>query len=223
MVRVKDLPKVDRPREKLLKYGPQKLTTSELLAIILRSGIKNINVMELASQILRKFGTINIKNISVEELKEIKGLGPTKISEIIACIELGKRLQEDKKPLVALTPQAVFDSLKDIRNHKKEHFIAIYLDTRNQEITREIISIGTLNSSLVHPREIFEPAIRHLAASIIIVHNHPSGDASPSKEDMFITEKLIQSGILLDIKILDHIIIVDQGYISFHEKGLLFK
>ncbi len=221
MVKIKDLPRVDRPREKLLKYGVDKLSTTELLAILLRTGIKGKNVIELSNQILKLFGTEKMKDISIDDLHKIKGLGKVKSAEIIACIELGVRLMQKTQQLVALSPQAVFDSLKDIRSLKKEHFIAIYLDTKNVEIHREIISIGTLNASLVHPREVFEPAIRHTAASIILVHNHPSGDTTPSHEDTIITNKLIECGILLDIHILDHIIVSSKGFISFKEQGLL--
>jgi DNA repair protein RadC len=221
MVKIKDLPRVDRPREKLLKYGQSKLTTSELLAIILRTGIKGKNVIELAKSILKTIGSNNIKTIPASDLRKIKGLGVSKTAEIIACIELGKRLTKDKEQLKVLSPQDIFLSMKDIGNQKKEHFVAIYLDTRNQEIAREVISIGTLNSSLVHPREVFEPAIRNLAASIIIVHNHPSGDLNPSHEDLLITKKLVDSGNLLDIHVLDHVIISRQGYVSLKEKNLI--
>ncbi len=221
MVKIKDLPRVDRPREKLLKYGPVKLSTTELLAILLRTGIKGVNVIELSNKILTLVGTENIQYITISDLRKIKGLGPVKCAEIIACIELGKRLLQEKQPLIAISPQAVFDSLKDIRGLKKEHFIAIYLDTKNQEIAREVISIGTLNASLVHPREIFEPAIGNLAASIILVHNHPSGDTKPSEEDILVTKKLVDSGKLLDIHVLDHIIVTNAGYTSFKERELL--
>ncbi|MEK7577512.1 MAG: DNA repair protein RadC [Patescibacteria group bacterium] len=221
MVKIKDLPRVDRPREKLLKYGPAKLSTTELLAILLCTGIKGVNVIELSNKILKLVGTENIQHIAIADLRKIKGLGPVKCAEIIACIELGKRLLQEKQSLIAISPQAVFESLKDIRGLKKEHFIAIYLDTKNQEIAREVISIGTLNASLVHPREIFEPAIRNLAASIILVHNHPSGDTKPSEEDILVTKKLVDSGKLLDIHVLDHIIVSARGYMSCKEKGLL--
>ncbi len=221
MTKIKDLPKVDRPREKLLKYGPNKLTTTELLAILLRTGINGLNVVELSNNILKLFGTENIQHITIADLQKIKGLGPVKSSEIIACIALGKRLLKEKQPLHAISPQNVFDSLKDIRSLKKEHFIAIYLDTRNQEIHREIISIGTLNASLVHPREVFEPAVRNVAAGIILVHNHPSGDLKPSHEDMLITKKLVDSGELLDIHVLDHIIVTKDSYASLKEQDLI--
>lgn len=217
-MKIKDLPRVDRPREKLFKYGPSKLTTTELLAILLRTGIKGKNVLELSSQILKLFGIEKVRSITLDNLRKVKGLGDVKGSEIIACIELGKRLLQEVQPLTAISPQAVFDSLKDIRHLKKEHFIAIYLDTKNQEIARDIISIGTLNASLVHPREVFEPAVRNLAASVILVHNHPSGDLKPSHEDLLITKRLVDSGNLLDIHVLDHIIVCSGAYLSFKER-----
>lgn len=221
MTKIKDLPKVDQPREKILKYGPAKLSATELLAILLRTGIKGLNVVELSNKILKLFGTENIQNITITDLCKIKGLGPVKSAEIIACIELGKRLLEEKQPLQAISPQIVFDSLKDIRSLKKEHFIAIYLDTRNQEIHRETISVGTLNASLVHPREVFEPAIRNTAASIILVHNHPSGALQPSTNDNLLTLRLKDAGNIIGIEIKDHIIVSNVGFLSYKEKGLL--
>lgn len=220
-MKIKDLPRVDRPREKLLKYGSDKLSTTELLAILLRTGIQGKNVVELSNQILKLFGTQSLQDITIADLKKIKGLGNVKAAEIIAAIALGKRLLVEKIPMKALNPEAVFDALKDIRHLKKEHFIAFFLDTKNVEIEREIISIGTLNASLVHPREVFEPAIRVSAASVIIAHNHPSGDVTPSQEDIQITKKLMDAGNLLDIHILDHIIVSSHTYMSFKEKGLL--
>lgn len=221
MVKIKDLPRVDRPREKLLKYGPGKLTTTELLAILLRTGIKSMNVIELSAYVLKTLSSSRLPTITIEELKKIKGLGPTKASEIIACMELGKRLLKEKEQLKAISPQAVYESLKDISVHKKEHFIALYLDTRNQEITRETITIGILNASIVHPREVFEPAIKHLANTVIVVHNHPSGDPTPSHEDLLVTKQLKDAGTLLDIPLSDHLIITKSGYWSFKEHGLM--
>lgn len=221
MVKIKDIPIVDRPREKLLKYGPSRLTTTELLAILLRTGIKGMNVVQLSNNILKLFGTNNVQHVTMDDLKKIKGLGPVKRAEIVASIELGKRLLKEKAPVQMMTPQAVFESLKDIRNLKKEHFVAIYLDTQNREIHREIISVGTLSASLVHPREVFEPAIRHLAASIIVAHNHPSGELKPSHEDILITKKLVDSGKLLDIHVLDHIVVTKSEYMSMKERNLL--
>lgn len=218
---IKDLPKVERPREKLMQYGPEKLSNSELLAILLRSGKKGENVIELANKILKRFSKDELPNLTFNDLKDYSGLGPAKACEIIACFELGKRLLKDKKAEIYLKPKEIWEELKDLRDHKKEHFVIFYLDSRNQEIKREIISVGSLNANLVHPREVFEPAVRHLAAQIVLAHNHPSGDPEPSEDDLEITKRLTESGKILGIEVVDHIIITKTGFISFKEKKLL--
>ena len=223
---IKELPKVERPREKLMQYGPEKLTNSELLAIILRSGTKEENVVELASKILKRFSANELPNLTFNDLKDHPGLGPAKTCEIVVCFELGKRLLKDKKAEIYLTPKEVWEELKDLRghkkeHHKKEHFVIFYLDSRNQKIKREIISVGSLNANLVHPREVFEPAVRNLAAQIILAHNHPSGDPEPSEDDLEITKRLVESGKILGIEVIDHIIITKTGLMSFKEKGLI--
>ncbi len=221
-MKIKDLPKVDRPREKLGKYGPGKLNNSELLAILLGSGIKGLNVVELSNRILKQFGGKNLSKITFEEFKKVKGLGPTKAGQIIAALELGKRLLKDEKSRSVLTPTDVWAATKDIHNHKKEHFLIFFLDSRNTQIGKhEIISVGTLTASLVHPREVFEPAIACNAAQIIIAHNHPSGDTEPSEEDLKITKRLSEAGKLLGIELLDHIIVANKGFKSLREQGLL--
>ena len=220
-MKIKDLPKIERPREKLEKYGPEKLSNSELLAILLGTGTKGVNVVELANKILKKFNGDKISKANVGELKNTFGLGTAKACEIVACFELGKRLLNGKKAVLLLSPQDVWNELKDIRDNKKEHFVIFFLDTRNQEIKREIISVGTLNSSLVHPREVFEPAVKHLASHVIIAHNHPSGSSDPSEEDLNITKRLVESGKLLGIEVLDHIVVTPAGYFSFKEKKLI--
>lgn len=220
-MKIKDLPKIERPREKLEKYGPEKLSNSELLAILLGTGTKGVNVIELANKILKKFSGDKISKANVEELKNTFGLGTAKACEIVACFELGKRLLNGKKAVLLLSPQDVWNELKDIRDNKKEHFVIFFLDTRNQEIKREIISVGTLNSSLVHPREVFEPAVKHLASHVIIAHNHPSGSPDPSEEDLDITKRLVESGKLLGIEIADHVVVTPASYFSFKEKKLI--
>ena len=219
--RIKDLPKVERPREKLIKYGPEKLSNSELLAILLRSGKKGENVVELANKILKRFGAGKLPYLTFDEIKDYPGLGPTKACEIVACFELGKRLLKGKKARIYLKPREVWEELRDIRGHKKEHFVIFYLDSRNQEIKREIISIGSLNANLVHPREVFEPAVKNLAAQIILAHNHPSGDPEPSEDDLTITKRLVEAGRIMGIEIIDHIIVTKNGFLSFKEKQLL--
>lgn len=219
--KIKDLPKIERPREKLIQYGPERLSNSELLAIILRSGKKGENVVDLANKILKKYKAENLPGLDYKELKDVKGLGPAKACEIIACFELGKRLLKGKVAGLYLKPEDVWKELKDIRDYKKEHFVIFYLDSRNQEIKREVISVGSLNANLVHPREVFEPAVKNLAAQVIVAHNHPSGDSEPSEDDLTISKRLIEAGKILGIEVMDHIIVSRNGYFSFKEKGLM--
>lgn len=220
-MKIKDLPKIERPREKLEKYGPERLSNSELLAILLRTGGKNINVVELAKKILGKFSGNGLPKANVKELKNTFGLGTAKACEIVACFELGRRLLQHKQSALLLSPKDVWEELKDIRDNKKEHFVVFFLDTRNQEIKREVISIGSLNANLVHPREVFEPAVRYFAAQIIVAHNHPAGDPSPSKEDLVITKQLVDAGKLLGIELKDHVIVSKTTLFSFKEHKLL--
>ena len=221
MPKIKDLPKIERPREKLEKYGPEKLSTSELLAILLRTGSKGINVVDLSKKILNKFPKNSLTKASFEDLKNTFGLGKTKSCEIIACFELGRRMLKDKKSNLVFSPKDVWENLKDIRDNKKEHFVVFYLDSRNQEIQRETISVGILNSNLVHPREVYEPAVKNLAAQIIIAHNHPSGDPEPSEEDIQITKRLTEAGKIMGIEILDHVIVTKDRFSSLKEKNII--
>jgi len=220
-LRVKDLPRVERPREKLMKYGPAKLSHSELLAILLRSGKKGQNVVELAGKILKRFGKEKLPRLGFEELKNYPGIGPAKACEIVAAFELGKRLLKDKKAALYLTPDDVWQELKDLRELKKEHFVVFYLDSRNQEIKREVISVGSLNVNFVHPREVFEPAVRNVAAQIILAHNHPAGNPEPSDDDFKITKRLVEAGKILGIEVIDHIIVTKSGFLSFKERNLI--
>lgn len=221
IMRIKDLPKIDRPREKLEKYGPDKLSDTELLAVLLRTGVKGLNVIELSKKILRKFSGEKLVEAEFKELKKTFGLGSVKACEIIACMELGRRLLKDKKVELILAPRDVWENLKDIRDNKKEHFIVFYLDTRNQKIKREVISVGTLNANLVHPREVFEPAICHTAAQILIAHNHPSGDTKPSDDDFEVTKRLLEASKILGIEIIDHVIVSENSFLSLKCEGLL--
>ena len=166
---IKDLARIDRPREKLVRYGLNRLSDVELLAIILQTGTKGESVLEFSSRILRKNGLSSFSQLELKQLKDIPGMGHAKACGLSACIELGRRIFTGKKTELKqmLDPKDVFNSLKDIRDKKKEHFVVFYLDSRNQEIKREIVSIGTINSSIVHPREVFEGAIKHLASNVI--------------------------------------------------------
>ncbi len=220
---IHDLPRIERPREKLIKYGASRLSNIELLAVILRTGKKGESVLALANRLLRKFSLEKISEFSYGEFRKISGIGPAKACELLSCVELGRRIFENKKVNISqlLSPQDVFDNLKDIRVSKKEHFVVFFLDSRNQEIKREVISIGTINASLVHPREVFEPAVKYLAVQVILAHNHPSGDLEPSEEDLTVNKRLVEAGKLLGIEVLDHIIVTKNSFISFKEKGLL--
>lgn len=214
MPKLKDLPKIDMPREKLEKYGSNKLKDYELLAILIGSGIKGLNVLELSKKILKLIYKVGVKNILLEDLLKIKGLGKAKASQVFAMVELGKRLNDENR-IEILSPQDVWNACADIRDSKKEHFIAFYLDTQNRLIERQIISIGTLSSSLVHPREVFEPAVKLSAASIIIAHNHPSNDVEPSVEDREITNRLKEAGKIIGIEVIDHVILSKSCYTNF--------
>lgn len=220
-MKIKDLPKIERPREKLEKYGPEKLSNAELLAILLRTGSKGINVIEMANKILKKFGKDGLDKALFADLKNTFGLGSAKACEITACFELGRRFLQNKKCQIYLSPEDVWREMKDIRENKKEHFVVFFLDSRNQEIKREIISIGSLNASLVHPREVFEPAVRYLAAQIILAHNHPSGNAEPSEDDLGLTKRLVEAGKILGIEVIDHVIVAKNSFASLKEKGIV--
>lgn len=219
--KIKDLPKVDRPREKLIQYGPGRLSNSELLAIILRSGKKGENVIDFAEKILKRFKSVNLPELTYKDLIIIPGLGPAKACEIVACFELSKRLIQKKIDKLYLSAEDVWKELKDIRDNKKEHFVVFYLDSRNQEIKRDIVSIGSLNANLIHPREVFEPAVKNSVAQIILAHNHPSGNTEPSEDDIDINKRLIEAGKILGIEIIDHVIVTKRNYLSFKQRGLI--
>ena len=220
-MKIKDIPRVERPREKLIKYGPQRLSNSELLAIILGSGKKGENVLQLAKKILKNLSPNKITCVSVGYLTDILKIGQAKACQIVACFELGKRFLKNKTISFVMAPKDVWKEMKDVRNNKKEYFVVFYLDSRNQLIKKEVISIGTLNTSLVHPREVFEPAIKNFASQIIISHNHPSGENKPSTEDIQTTKRLVEAGKILGIEIIDHVIVTNDDYFSFQENQLI--
>lgn len=220
-----DLPETERPRERMLQLGADAISTSELIAILLGSGIKGLSVTQLAAQILSFFGSLEkLSQASVEELCQIKGLGKAKAIQLKAAFTLGLRASKEALPLRLKVdnPKVAYNLIRDeIENEKREHFIAIFLDTKSFLIGYEVIAIGTLSQALVHPREVFYPAIRRKAASLIIAHNHPTGDPTPSTQDLEITRQLIAAGRLMGIPVNDHIIVGKADYCSIKMKGLI--
>lgn len=209
------------PREKLLRLGAEALKSEELLAIMLRTGCKGKDVLGLAREILIKYPADKFAKLTYKELSQIRGIGLSKAATIKASFELAKRCIEGACYPPLSKPSDVLPIVSDLRVQKKENFVVFYLNGRNQVISRETISIGTLNASLVHPREVFEPAIRQVAAGVILCHNHPSGLSDPSEDDIEITNRLVEAGKIIGIEVLDHIIVGGEGYLSFKEKGLI--
>jgi DNA repair protein RadC len=214
---IRDLPTEERPRERLQRLGESSLSTQELIALVLGTGI----------QLIPHFGSLeNLSKCSLQELLKIKGIGLAKACQLIACFELGKRMQKNNTSQKVLhkinNPETVFHLLKnDLQEKKKEYFIVMSLDTRNHLISADTISIGTLNSSLVHPRETFDCAVHRNAAQIILVHNHPSGIPEPSEDDISITKRLVTAGKIMGIEVLDHIIIGKDEWFSMKEKRMM--
>lgn len=220
-MRIKDLPTIERPREKLERYGPGKLSVAELVAVLLGTGSHGMNAIELARKLVLKYPERSLTSASLAELQSTFGLGLGKACQLIACFELGSRYFTNQSQASLTSPADIWRAVSDIASRKKEHFIVFYLDSRHQEIAREVISVGTISASLVHPREVFEPAIRNLASSMIVVHNHPSGNLEPSAEDLAVTVRLVDAGKILGVPLLDHIIVSRHGYLSLKEKGHL--
>jgi DNA repair protein RadC len=222
---VRDLPRQERPRERLQKFGPEALSAQELLALIIGRGIPQKSVMSIAQELLVRFGNVRaISHATIEELSQIKGIGLAKAAQLKACFELGKReeLEPELKNFDIKDPESVVKAIRaSIKDKAKEHFKLILLNPRNKIIGISTISIGTLNASLVHPREVFKDAIVHSAASVVLAHNHPSGDPEPSEDDLKITKKLVESGKILGIEVIDHIIIGKNNFCSYKERGLI--
>jgi len=218
---VRDLPRDERPRERLQKVGVENLSTQELLALIIEKGGRGQTVLTLAQNLLAHFGNLqNIKNANIEELKKVKGIGFATACKLQAAFKLGEKAESHITNFGEKIerPENVFRLLKnEIGNKKKESFYILSLTTRNKLISVDKVSTGTLSASLAHPREVFLPAIKNSASSVIIVHNHPSGDLDPSEDDLEITKKLIQSGEILGIDVVDHVIITQDSYYSFKE------
>lgn len=223
MIKIKELARHEMPREKLIERGPQNLRDHELMAILLRTGTEGKDVMQVSVEILRKFPTKKLLALSFKDLAGIRGVGAGKASLILAAFELTKRaleVEDNNFPTIISAKDAVAQ-LQELRIAKKEHFAVLCLNARNQLIHKETVSIGTLNASLIHPREVFKSAIDHLAASIVIAHNHPSENIEPSKDDMDATKRLQEAGRILGVEVIDHVIITKNDYSSLKEKNLM--
>lgn len=215
MTKIKDMPKVDRPREKFLEGGADSLTKGELLSILLGSGIKGVNVKKLSEQILKKFGN-ELFNATVDELCQIKGIGQAKALQIVSAFSLIKRINDEQKPQenLILSTNDALSFVSDLKNKKQEHLVCLYLNARNILLQKETVSIGTLDRSIIHPREIFAPGLKMHASGVILVHNHPSGDPTPSKQDKEVAWRIVEAGKLMGINVVDFIIIAEDGVSS---------
>ncbi|OGJ21291.1 hypothetical protein A3K73_05560 [Candidatus Pacearchaeota archaeon RBG_13_36_9] len=222
-MKIKSLPLEDRPREKLIKQGAENLTNSELLAIILRVGNRGENVLDLSNKLFNKYDIRSLSRVEISKLRKEIGIGDAKACQIAACFELGRRLAAFKKDghIIRDTKDIAKIFLPEMGALKKEHFKGVYLNSRKRIIKEETIFIGSLNESVIHPREIFRIALDENAAALILLHNHPSGDPTPSEFDIKVTKELVKAGDILGIKVLDHIILGENKYLSFKEERLI--
>jgi len=220
MKTIQDLEEINKPREKLYKKGAQALKDYELLSVLLGSGVKGKDVISLSKEIIKLLEK-NFTTITLEMLTSIHGLGKAKAAQILSSIELSKRYLSDKQKIRISSSRDVYEELIPYKDKQQEYFLAIYLDGANHLVNTEVISIGTLNQTLVHPREVFSYAIEKRCASLILAHNHPSGVLSASLSDINITKRLQESAKILGIDILDHVIFTQSGFYSFKEEGIL--
>ena len=227
-MKIKDLPLLERPRERLINYGQENISNEELLAIILKTGSKDKSVKELANEVLVTINSLdNLDSININTFKNIKGLGKVKTIELMASIELGKRIflkKENRQKISYDNPSVIYhENLYLFKGKKQEYFYCLYLDNKNNLIERKLLFMGTINRSIVHPREIFKEAYLTSASKIVCMHNHPTGDITPSMEDIKLTKSLVEIGKLQGIPLIDHLIVSDNNYFSFcNERSDMF-
>lgn len=216
VLRLRDLPTEEKPREKLMKYGPAALSLTELLTIVLNAGTKKEGVLAMSKRLLKEYGDSAIVNQKdPKKIQGALGIPFVKACQVVACFELGRRFfKTDGKPIMIRTASQVFDYLKDMRDLPKEHLRGLYLDSHYQLVHDEVISIGSLTANIIHPREVFRPAIEYSASAVILAHNHPSGVAKPSDADITITRQIVEAGKIVGIGLLDHVIITKNKYES---------
>jgi len=227
-LKIKDLPEECRPRERAMKDGISNLSLEELLAILIGKGLKDLSSKEVALNLIKKSKTAsNLVNISYNQLLEIKGIGPTKAIELLSALELGKRIYlkvDNNQKMILKCAEDIYQYMKYLFYEKKqEYFYCIYLNSKCEVIERRLLFMGTINRSIAHPREIFKYAYLNSASSIICVHNHPSGNIKPSREDIRLTESLVELGKVNSIPIVDHLIIGNSTYYSFYEDGKILN
>lgn len=222
---IRDVHIADRPRERLIRQGADSLSNQELIAILLRTGTKQESVLVLANRILSSFDKIqDLKYATIEEMMQVKGVGKAKAVQLLAAAEIGKRLyrkHSEGRYTIRSPEDAAAYLMTDMSSLNQEHFVVLFLNVKNEVLHKQTIFIGSLNSSIVHPREIFREAVKRSAASIIAAHNHPSGNPSPSPEDIEVTKRLIEAGSIMGIEVIDHIIIGDHKFLSLKEKGYM--
>jgi len=221
---MKEIPLSERPRERLTQHGTVSLSTLELLAVLLGSGVKKMPVMQLAASLIVRFGSLRaIEKAGIAELCTVYGLGRAKALQLKAALGLATRLEkEDLSPTAISTPSHIYALVKgELKNLQQEHFLTVLLNAKGHVLSYPTIAIGTVNQALIHPREVFAPAIREGASSVVLVHNHPSGDPTPSAQDFTLTKALVQAGALMHIPVRDHVIVGRQGFYSFREKGFI--
>lgn len=221
--RLADTLEADRPREKLLTRGPSVLSDAELLAVLIGSGTRARDALAIAAEVQSHMGLPGSPPPPLEDLASVTGVGTRRAAAILAALELGRRraLSPETDPPAISGPSDVFILAREIRERRREHFLVFYLDARHRVQHAEVISIGTLNASIVHPREVYSPAISRPAASVVLCHNHPSGETTPSDDDVAITRRLVQAGELLGIPVLDHVVVSRTGWASFREARLM--
>ena len=226
-IMVRDLPEDERPREKLAHYGASSLSNAELLAVLLRTGTREESVLRLAERVLVRYrdtGLASMVHASLSELSSIQGIGTSKAAAILAAVELGQRIAQKTAEQVE-----VIDGPADVarfamphfRHEQKEHFAVLLLNTKNHILAMQEISVGSLSASIVHPREVFRTAIRYAAAAIILMHNHPSGDPEPSRDDITLTQQMVKAGEIMGIPVLDHVVMGDGSFVSMKDRGLI--
>lgn len=210
---------IDSPREKLVRYGIHKLTDIELVRLIIATGTKKVSSEDIAKKILTILYAADPDDVPFDEIVALEGMGIAKTTKIVGALALARRIVSQGQEM--MTPHDVWQSVREIHNERKEHFVSFYLDARNHLLKKETVAVGTVDSSFIHPREVFEPAIRLIASSIILIHNHPSGETTPSDADIVTTKRLVRAGQILGVPIADHVIVSATGFCSMRSKGLL--